>query len=87
MGDETLKIVPFGAKHGPKVDKDGGQREVWRHSATNMVKKLFWRDFDSHFGSQNDPILRPEVIKKGREKTALKTEGSVLHFGTKSDQT
>ena len=60
--------------------------EIWRLSATNLVKEWFWRDFGSHFGSQNGPKLRPEVTKKGSEKTTPKTEGSVLHFGAKSDQ-
>ena len=86
MEDKTIKIVAFGIKNDPKVYKDGGQREVWKHSATNIVKKLFWLDFGAHFGSQNVPKLKPEVTKKGNEKTTPKTEGSVLHFDAKSDQ-
>ena len=86
MGDKILKIVSFGAKNDPNVDQNGGQREVWGHSATNMVKKWFWRDFGSHFGSKNGPKLRPEVTKTVSEKTTPKTEVSVLYLGAKSDQ-
>ena len=37
-------------------------------------------------GAKMEPKLRPEVTNKGSEKTTSKTEGSVLHFGIKSDQ-
>ena len=87
MGGKTLKMVPFGATNGPNVDQDGGQGGDMETQRYKSGQKWFWRDFGSHFGSQNGPKLRPEVTKKGSEKTTPKTEGSVLHFGTKSDQT
>ena len=75
-----LKIMPLGAKSGAKVDRSGGQREVWKHTLKKTPKKWFRRNPWLHFGRQKAPKKSPTPHQKIYQKTTLEKDVSRLHL-------
>ncbi len=75
------KMVPLGAKSGPKVSQSGAQREVWEHISKKTPKMWFWRDSGLHFG----PKCSTNVAKNGLKsvpKNDIKKRGLPAPFLT-----